>query len=66
MPNVDEQGNKIAAKVEKKSIVSKRIRERRAARNKQAERPNKNICDGCGYKIRSKNHVKGKHHNGQV
>jgi len=63
MPNVDEQGNKIAAKKEKKSILSQRIREKRIQKFKNdPENSNKNYCDVCGFRIRSENHLNGKHH----
>ena len=62
MPNTDEQGNKIAAKVEKKSIMSQRIRDRRIAKAEQfafdnkAEEPNPKHCKKCGFRKRSQNH----------
>ena len=60
MPNIDEKGSKIAAKVEKKSIVSLSIRRRRMAGSEST------ACAKCGYKIRSKNHASGGHHNGNT
>jgi len=62
MPNVDERGNKITAKKEKKSIVSGRIRERRIAkvklfaRDNTAEKPNPKFCAKCGFRKRGRNH----------
>ena len=52
MANTDEYGNKIAAKKEKKSIKSQRIREYRMITNT----PNPKHCKKCGFRIRGKNH----------
>ena len=61
MANTDEHGNKVAQKKEKKSIVSRQIRERRIM---SSSIRSQKICGVCGYKIRSKNHEQGGHHNG--
>jgi len=59
MANVDEHGNKIAAKKEKKSVLSQRKRERRIM---QGQNINPAFCNECGFRIRGKNHLNEKHH----
>ena len=63
MANTDEHGNKIAAKKEKKSIVSRQIRERRIM---SSSTRSPKICGGCGFRIRSERHSEGGHHNNSV
>ena len=62
MPNIDDKGNKIAAKKEKKTVISKQIR---LCRLSQGQDLNPKICVMCGFRIRSKNHTEGKHHRGR-
>ncbi len=72
MSNIDEHGNKIAAKKEKKTIVSQRIRDRRIAKAEQfafdsrSEKPNPKVCGICGHRFREEGHSKGASHNGTV
>ena len=63
MPNTDEHGNKITAKKEKKTIVSRQIRERRLMNS--STRSSK-ICGECGFHIRSEKHSEGGQHNNSV
>ena len=51
MVNVDAKGNKIAAKVEKKSIISRRKRDRRIANP-----INPKHCKKCGFRKRGSGH----------
>ncbi len=50
----------------KKTVASANIRSRRMGVKPEHENYNKNICAECGFRIRSKNHVNGAHHNGNV
>jgi len=59
MANTDEQGNKIAAKKEKKSILSQQKREKRIM---QGQNINPAFCNECGFRVRGENHLEGKHH----
>ena len=47
MPNIDERGNKIAAKKGKKLILSQRVRDRRIANP-----TNPKHCKKCGFRKR--------------
>ena len=60
-------GDKIAQTKINKKIQSLNIREKRRHFVPMVghERPS-NICLGCGFHIRGKNHLEGAHHNGNV
>lgn len=62
MANTDEHGNKIATKKIKKTVVSRRIRERRITTPGSLRNPK--FCGDCGYRIRGEKHTEGSHHNG--
>ncbi len=51
MPNVDKDGNKIAVKKEKKSILSRRFRDHRIANP-----VNPKYCKKCGFRKRGSGH----------
>lgn len=61
MPNIDEHGNKIATKVEKKSVISANIRQKR--KSLSGNMRNRKHCPECGFRIRGKGHTNGDHHN---
>lgn len=64
MPNVDDKGNKLAQKREKKSVVAKnfRIKAAQKAGEDTTKGIKSNVCDECGYRIRTVAHLRGKHH----
>ena len=57
MPNVDEYGNKIVEKELNKKVLSKNRRQKR-----MVSKTSPRHCQGCGYKIRGRNHIDGSHH----
>ena len=55
----DDRGNKLPQPRIKKTVQSRNVRLRRAT--VEHER-NPAFCKECGYRVRSKNHVGGEHH----
>ena len=65
MAITDANGNKLPQPRIHKKVFAKNVRERRVMKQKQAtlrHPANPKHCSECGFRIRSKNHVKGGHH----
>lgn len=57
-------GDKIAEPKISKTAHSANVRNGR--KQDFSDNFNKNYCGDCGFRVRSKNHVEGAHHNGTV
>ncbi len=65
MAITDANGNKLPQPRIHKKVFAKNVRERRVMKQKQAtsEHPaNLKHCSECGFRVRSVNHMEGKHH----
>lgn len=59
MAITDKQGNKLPQVRVKKKVFAKNVRERRIMKGQDL---NPAYCNLCGFRVRSVNHTKGKHH----
>jgi hypothetical protein len=69
----DDKGNKIPQPRVGKREFAKNVRSARVGlisdlskTDAGKEKINKNICDECGFRIRSEGHLEGPHHNSRV
>ncbi len=59
MAITDELGNKLPQPRIHKKVFTKNVRERRVMKGKDI---NPRHCNMCGFRVRSVNHMEGKHH----